>query len=160
VDQRLDPNPLAEWSTWAAAALAVVAAVVVVVLPLGGTNRVLGAAAPFAIAAAALVAGALTSRRPGWLTALLYAAAALALLYGIVLALALPLRLSVEGTCLPAPASCPLGFDRPETSAENTAVYAAAVSGALALVLTFIAVEARYLRKPRPKRDREAPPPS
>lgn len=153
MDRRLDPSRLAEWCTWAAAALAAAATVVAIAAPAGGTNRVLASAVPFGIGAAALVAGALTSRRVAWLGGLLYIAASLAILYGMVLALSLPLRLSVEGTCPPAPASCPLGFERPETSAESFAVYAAATCGALAVVLAFVAVEARYLRRSRPRRD-------
>jgi hypothetical protein len=153
VDRRLDPSRVAQWCTWAAAALAAAGGVVAIAVTAGGSNRVLAAAPPLIIGAAALVAAALTSRRVAWLGGLLYAAASLAVLYGMVLALLLPLRLSVEGTCPPAPSSCPLGFERPATSAENFAVYAAGAGGALAVVLTFVAVEARYLRRSRPKRD-------
>ncbi len=154
----MDPSRLAVWCTWAAAALAAAGSVVAIAVPAGGTNRVLAAALPFAIGAAALVAGALTSRQVGWLGGLLYIAASLAILYGMILALSLPLRLSVEGTCPPSPASCPLGFERPVTSAENFAVVVAATCGALAVVLTFVAVEARYLRRPRPTRDPDTRP--
>jgi hypothetical protein len=153
VNRRLDPSQVAKWCTWAAATLAAAGCVVAIVVPGGGSNRVLAAALPLAIGAAALVAAALTSLRVGWLGGLLYAAASLATLYGMVLALVLPLRLSVEGTCPPAPASCPLGFERPATSAESFAVYAIAACGALAVVLTFVAVEARYLNRSRASRD-------
>jgi hypothetical protein len=132
--------------------------VIAIAAPAGGTNRVLGVAVPFALSAIALAVSALASRRVGWLGGALLAAATLAILYGGLLAVSLPLRLAVEATCPPAQSSCPLGFDRPATAGENFAVYAAAIGGATALVLTFVAVEARYLRKPRPKQHpRNAP---
>ncbi len=122
----------------------------------------LGVALPLAVGAAVLAANALISRRLGWLGGgLLYAAASLAILYGMILALSVPVRLAVEGICPPTSAPCPLGFERPASSAENFAVYAATACGALALALAFVAVEARYLRTPRPQKDQpDTPPPS
>jgi hypothetical protein len=150
--ERLQRLTAAELCTWAAFVVALAGAVLAIAVPSGGTNRVLGAALPFAIGAAVLAANAVTWQRRT-LGALLYAAAALAILYGILLALSVPLRLAVEGTCPLASTSCPLGFEYPATAGENFAVYAATICGALALVLLFIAFELRFLRKPRPVRD-------
>jgi hypothetical protein len=132
--------------------------VIAIAAPAGGTNRVLGVAVPFAIGAVALAASVPASRLVAWLGGALLAAATLAILYGGLLAVSLPLRLAVEGTCPPAESSCPLGFDHPATAGENFAVYAAAIGGATALVLTFVVVEVRYLRKPRPHLHRTNPP--
>ncbi|HYM97023.1 MAG TPA: hypothetical protein VET26_06975 [Candidatus Sulfotelmatobacter sp.] len=158
MSQQPERNRSAEWSTWAGAALAAVAAAAAILIPAGGQNRVVGVAAPMAVGAAALVANVLTMRSIAWIGALLYAAASLALLYGMILAVSVPVRLSVSGTCPQSTVSCPLGFERPLTSAENAAIYVAVTLGVIALVLTFIAVETRYLRKPRPLRYRDAPP--
>lgn len=150
-------NRVADWGTWAASAFAAVCSVIAIAAPAGGTNRVLGVAVPFAIGAVALAASALASRRVGWLSGALLAVATLAILYGGLLAVSLPLRLAVEGTCPKAAPSCPLGFDRPITAGENFAVYASAIGGVTALVLAFVVVEARYLRKPRPHQQRTDP---
>lgn len=151
---------VADVCTWAAGAIAAAGAVVAIAVPAGGTNRVLGVALPFAVGAAALAANALISLRTGWLSLLLYATASLAVLYGMILALSVPVRLAIDGTCPPTAASCPLGFERPASSAEIFAVYAAAACGAVALALAFVAVEARHLRPPRPPKDQPVIPPS
>lgn len=160
VDRRPWRNRLADTCTWAAAAFAAAGAVVAIAAPAGGTNRVLGVALPFAVGGAALVANALISLRAGWLSVLLYAIASLAVLYGMIFALSVPVRLAVEGICPPTPAPCPLGFERPASSPEIFAVYAATACGAFALALAFVAVEARHLRPPRPPKDRPVVPPS
>jgi hypothetical protein len=141
-----------EWSLWAACLLTVGAAVVpLVVVPSGGINRIAGATLPLSIAAAALAANALTRRRGALLSGLLYAAATLAILYGLILVLSVPLRLAIQGVCQPAPASCPLGFDRPMTSAESFGVTLLVVLGALSLLFTFIAAEVEYIHRPKPR---------
>lgn len=144
-------NRVVQWCTWAACALACAGAVVSLVVTAEGANREGRVALPLAIAAAALASSALTWRRSGWLGGLLYAVAALTVLYATILALSLPVRLAVEGTCSAAPTPCPLGFERPATPAETFAMYSAVIAGAAALLLIFAAVEARYLRtRPRP----------
>jgi hypothetical protein len=140
----------AEWSLWIACVLTIAGALSTVVAPAGGTNRLSGVALPFAISAAAQAANALTQRRGGLWSGLLYAAAALTVLYGVILALSVPLRLTIEGSCKPAPAPCPLGFDVPITSGENFAVYAAVICGVLALAICFVAAELQF----RPRRPR------
>jgi hypothetical protein len=158
MNQRLRELTAAELFTWAAFALAVACAVLAIAVASAGTNRVQGTALPFAIGAAVLAASAVTWQRRT-LGVILYAAAALAILYGILIALSVPLRLAVEGTCPLTAASCPLGFEYPATSAENFAVSAVTICGAVALVLLFIAFELRFVRKPRPVRDETGPQP-
>ncbi|MFI4971799.1 MAG: hypothetical protein ACHP7H_03895 [Hyphomicrobiales bacterium] len=161
MDRRPGRNRLADACTWAAAAFAAAGAVVAIASPTGGANRVSGVALPLAVGAAVLAANALISLRVGRLGGgLLYAAASLAILYGMILAMSVPVRLAVEGICPPTSA-CPLGFERPASSAEIFAVYAATACGAFALALAFVAVEARYLRTPRRQKDQpDTPPPS
>ena len=141
---RFSRDQAISWSLWAACALAAAGALFVLAAPARGENRVAVMAFPFAIAAAALAANALTQHRNRWLAALLYALAGLGVAYGIAVGLSLPLRLAVEGTCHPSPAPCPLGFDRPITGGESFGLEAAVICGSLALVLSFIAVEIQY----------------
>jgi hypothetical protein len=139
-----------QWGTWTACGLASVAAVISLVVTAAGSNREGRVALPLAIAAAVLATSAVTSGRSGWFGALLYVVATLALLYEMILAASLPVRLTIEGTCPAALESCPLGFERPETQGEMFVMYSAVIAGAVSLLLTFAVVEARYLRAPRP----------
>lgn len=144
------PNGLStvDWCLLVGCVLSAAGAVIVLAAPAGGTNRISGVALPFALSAVAQVANVLTRRRSGWLSGLLYAVAVLAILYGVILAVSVPLRLAIEGPCQPAPAPCPLGFDLPIRAGENVAVYAAVVSGALSMLITFLALELQF----RPRR--------
>jgi len=138
------PRQTVTWCLWVACGLVVAGGVVALAAAAGGTDRIAGVALPFAVAAAALAANALTQSRRSWLSLLLYVAAALAVCYGMLFVLSLPLRLAVEDICQPAPAPCPLGFDRPITTGENFGVYAVVISGLLALFSTFLAAEFQY----------------
>jgi hypothetical protein len=139
-----DRGRLLVWLQWAACAVLILGAVIALVVPRGGENRIAPVAVPFGIAAAALAAISLMPRTTRWVTAALYAAAGLGASYGVLVAAAVPLRLSVESSCAPAPAPCPLGYDRPLSSAENFALEAAVACGILALLLVFFAAELRY----------------
>lgn len=146
------PNGLsaADWCLLVGCVLTAAGGVIVLVAPAGGANRVSGVALPFAVSAVAQLANVLTRRRNGWLSGLLYAVAVLAILYGVILAVSVPLRLTIEGPCQPAPAPCPLGFDLPIRAGESIAVYAAVVCGLVSMVFTFVAVELQF----RPRRSR------
>jgi hypothetical protein len=146
------PNGLsaADWCLLVGCVLTAAAGVIVLVAPAGGANRVSGVALPFAVSAVAQLVNVLTRRRSAWLSGLLYAVAVLAILYGVILAVSVPLRLTIEGPCQPAPASCPLGFDLPIRAGETIAVYAAVVCGLLSMVVDFVAVELQF----RPRRIR------
>jgi hypothetical protein len=133
------------------------AGVITLVAPAGGINRLAQIALPFAVSAAAQAVNALTLRRSGWWSALLYVAAALALFYGVVLALSVPIRLTIEGSCQPAPAPCPLGFDLPFTARENVALYAAVIFSVLSLLTTFVAAELQFRTHGARTPDRDIP---
>lgn len=146
------PNGLsaADWCLLVGCVLTAAGGVIVLVAPAGGSNRVSGVALPFAVSAVAQLANVLTRRRNGWLSGMLYAVAVLAMLYGVILAASVPLRLTIEGPCQPAPAPCPLGFDLPIRAGETVAVYAAVVCGLVSMVFNFVAVELQF----RPRRSR------
>jgi hypothetical protein len=146
------PNRLSavDWCLLVGCVLTAAGGVIVLAAPAGGANRVSGVALPFAVGAVAQLANVLTRRRSGWWSGLLYAVAVLAILYGVILAVSLPLRLTIEGPCQPAPAPCPLGFDLPIRAGETIAVYAAVVCGLLSMVVDFVAVELQF----RPRRIR------
>lgn len=143
-----------EWCLWAACVLSAAGAVVALAVPAGGINRLSGVALPLAVSAAAQATNALTHRRSGLWSGLLYVAAALAILYAVILAVSVPLRLTIEGSCQPAPAPCPLGFDVPLTARENLAIYAAVICGGLSLLINFVAAELQF----RPRRTRTPDP--
>jgi hypothetical protein len=146
------PNGLSavDWCLLVGCVLTVAGGVIVLAAPAGGANRVSGVALPFALSAVAQLANVLTRRRSGWLSGLLYTVAVLAILYGVILAASLPLRLTIEGPCQPAPAPCPLGFELPIRAGETIAVYAAVIGGLLSMVINFVAVELQF----RPRRSR------
>jgi len=146
------PNGLsaADWCLLVGCVLTAVGGVIALVAPAGGANRVSGVALPFAVSAVAQLANVLTRRRNAWVSGLLYGVAVLAILYGVILAVSVPLRLTIEGPCQPAPAPCPLGFDLPIRAGETIAVYAAVFCGLLSMVLNFVAIELQF----RPRRMR------
>jgi hypothetical protein len=110
--------------------------------------------------AIALAGGAIFSWRMQWLGPVAYAAGTLAILYAILIALSLPVRLAGEGACPAAATSCPLGFERPATPAEMDVIYITVATASLALLLIFMAVELRYFRSLRPARNTHKNPPS
>jgi hypothetical protein len=156
VIRRFNRDQALSWTLWAACALAAIGAVVVLAAPGRGENRIAVMAFPFAVGTAALAANALIPNRNPWLGGLLYALAGLGVAYGIAVGVSLPLRLAVEGSCRPAPAPCPLGFDRPMTGGESFGLEAAVACGFVALVLSFVAIELQY----RPRLRLFGPPPN
>jgi len=133
------------WSFWLACALAVAAGVAPFVFG-GGSSRLGGAVFPFALGAILLGACALLYSRGKPLTALLYFLASLSIVYGVLAILALPLRLAVIGTCLPAPAACAPGLERPLTSGESTALGFAIGIGIVAILTGFFGLVTLYRR--------------
>ena len=146
------PNRLSavDWCLLIGCVLIAAGGVVVLLAPAGGTNRVSGVALAFAVSAVAQLANVVARRRNSWASGLLHALSVLAILYGVILAVSLPLRLTIEGACPPAPAPCPLGFDLPITAGESVAVFAAAVCGAVSIVFDFVAVELQFRPRWRP----------
>jgi hypothetical protein len=125
------------WSFWLACGLAATGAIAPLLLAAGGSNRIAGAAIPFGVAAVALAANALTYQRGRPLATGLYFIAGLALVYGMLSMIAVPLRLAVLGTCPPAPALCPVGFERPMTGGEDSGLAFGVAMGTLAILVGF-----------------------
>jgi hypothetical protein len=140
------------WAFWLACGFAVVGAVAPFVFG-GGSNRLNGAVTPFALAAVALGACALLYRQGRPIATGLYFIASLAIVYGILAMLAVPLRLAVLGTCPPAPAPCGVGLERPLTGGENSALGFAVGIGIVAIFTGFFGLITLYRRQ-------SAPPPS
>ena len=133
------------WAFWLACGLSLIAGLVPLVFG-GGSNRMGGVLIPFAFAAIFLAACALlyTQGRP--IATLLYFLASLAIVYGILAVLTLPLRLAVIGTCPPAPLACPAGLERPMTSGESTALGLTVGLGIVAILTGFFALVTLYRR--------------
>lgn len=133
------------WAFWLACVLAAVAALAPFVLG-GGSDRLGGAAVPFAVAAVALGACALLYKQGRPIATGLYFLASLAIVYGILSMVAVPLRLAVLGTCPPAPAPCGAGLERPLTGAENAALGFAVGIGVVAILTGFFGLVTLYRR--------------
>jgi hypothetical protein len=131
------------WAYWISCGLAVVGGVSPFLLA-GGSNRLSGALLPFGLAAVAFGACALLYQRGKSVASGLYLVASLAIVYGMLTLLGVPLRLAVEGICPPAPANCPIGFERPMTSAESTALGFAIGMGIVALLTSSFGLVTLY----------------
>jgi hypothetical protein len=125
------------WSFWIACGLAVTGGILPLLLAAGGTNRIAGAAIPFGVAAVALAAAALLYPQGRPVATALYFVAGMALVYGMLLMIAVPLRLAVIGTCDPAPALCPSGFERPMSGGEDSGLAIGVAMGTLAILVGF-----------------------
>ena len=104
---------------------------------------------PVVLTAAVLVAlaiAALTYRRGTSITALVYFVSGLAIAYGMLLVLAVPLRLAVLGSCPPAPARCAAGLELQLSTVENSGLTIAVVFGVLALFTGFVGLVVLYRR--------------
>jgi hypothetical protein len=130
---------------WFACGLSAVAGVVPIVFG-GGSNRIGGVLIPFAVAAILLAAGALLHSQGRPITTLLYFLASLAIVYGMLAILTLPLRLAVIGTCPPVPAACTSGLERPMTGGESTALGLTIGLGIVAILTGFFALVSLYRR--------------
>ena len=133
------------WAFWIACGLAAVGGVAPFLLG-GSSNRISGVVFPYALGAIALGACAVLYPRGRSVTTALYFVASLAIVYGILALVAVPLRLAVIGTCPPEPARCALGFERPLTSAEDTALAFAIGMGIVAILTGFFALVILYRR--------------
>ncbi len=131
---------------WIAGGIVAIGAVGPLFVGGGIHSRIVGVFIPFAIAAAALVINGLMYQQGRPLAVTLYFIAGLAIVYGILAMLAVPLRLAVVGTCPPAPAHCPLGFEQPLTSGENNGLGVATFCGVLAILTGFYGLLLFYRR--------------
>lgn len=139
----------AVWGFWAAGALAAIGGVSPIVFA-GFSGRLTGVVLPFWIAAIAFAACGFLYQQGRGTTSILYFVAGLAVVFGLLAILSLPLRLAVLGTCPAAPAPCPTGLPRPLTIAENNGLDAAAVLGILAIFVGFFGLALVYRRPPVP----------
>jgi hypothetical protein len=131
---------------WIAGGIVAIGAVAPLFVGGGIHSRIAGVFIPFAIAAAALVINGFIFQQGRPLAVTLYFIAGLAIVYGILAMLAVPLRLAVVGTCPPAPAHCPLGFEQPITSGENNGLGVATFCGVLAILSGFYGLLLFYRR--------------
>lgn len=135
-------------------------------MPGGGFGRLGAPIISFAIAALASGACALLYTRGRQVASLLYFLASLAIVYGILAMLTLPLRLAVIGTCPPAPAACGPGLERSLTSGESNALELAIALGIAAILSGYFGLamlrrrEARPLPSPTPDTRRNPPVPT
>ena len=143
------------WSFWIACGLAITGGILPLLLAAGGTNRIAGAAIPFGVAAAAFAAAALLYPQGRPVATALYFVAGMALVYGMLLMIAVPLRLAVIGTCAPAPALCPLGFERPMSGGEDSGLAIGVAMGTLAILVGFFGLLMLFRIRPQA----ETPPP-
>jgi len=146
VEQDVIKVQRAMWAFWVAAALAAIGAVAPLSFSIGAHSRLQWVIVPFGIAAVVLGINAVMYHQGRSLAATLYFVAGLAIVYGILAMVAVPLRLAVVGTCPPAPARCPLGYEQPMTSAENSGLALASFCGVLAIFVGFYGLLMLYRR--------------
>jgi hypothetical protein len=134
------------WAFWIACGLTVTGAVLPLLLVVGTSSRISGVAIPFAVAAVAFAVNALIYHQGRPLAAVLYFIAGLAIVYGILALLAVPLRLAVVGTCPASQASCPSNFERVLTVSEDAGLTIAVAMGVLAILTGFFGLLMLYRR--------------
>lgn len=142
-------EPRVLWSFWIACGLAATGGILPFLLTAGGTNRIAAAALPFGIAAMALAVAALMYKRGRPLATALYFVAGIALVYGMLSMIAVPLRLAVLGTCDPTPAVCAAGFERPLSSGENSGLAIGIAMGTLAILVGFFGLLMLFRIRPQ-----------
>ena len=135
------------WSFWAAAAFAAIGAAAPLAFSIGAHSRLTGVVIPFAVAAAVFAVNALMYQQGRPLAVALYFIAGMAIVYGILAMLAVPIRLAVVGTCAGASTTCPAGLEQPLTSGENDGLTAATFCGVLAVFVGFYGLLVLYRRR-------------
>ena len=162
----MDSTPQKEarvlWSFWLACGLSITGGIAPLLLAAGGTNRVSVTLIPFGVAAAAFAVDALIFDRGKPIATSLYFVASIALVYGMLAMIAIPLRVAVLGTCPPAPAACPVGFEYQLTSGENSGLAIGIAMGTLAILVGFFGLLMLFRIRPQvytpvPPVRREAP---
>jgi hypothetical protein len=138
------------WSFWLACGLAATGAIAPFLLTAGGPNRMAFVAIPFGIAAIAMAVNALTYRRGRSLATALYFLAGIALVYGMLSMVAVPLRLAVVGICTQqGPTACPAGSELPLTAGESNGFAIAMLTGALAILVAFFGLWIMFRTRPK-----------
>ena len=80
----------------------------------------------------------------------LYFLASLAIVYGMLAMLSVPVRLAVTVTCPPAPALCGSGFERPLNGGETNELGFAVGVGIVAIVIGYFGLVTLYRRQAAP----------
>lgn len=151
MDQNVERDPRVMWIFAVSALIVIIGAVAPVALTAGSENRLNIVAIPYVIAAIALAVNAFMYTQGRLIAAALYFIAGLAIVYGILSMLSVPLRLAVAGTCPTSEATCPLGFEHPLTNGETNGLDTATICGILAIFIAFYGLAMVYRRrKPAP----------
>lgn len=111
----------------------------------GLSGRLTAVVIPYWAAALVLAGCAFLHVQGRALIGTLYFLAGLAIVYGMLAMLAVPLKLAVVGTC-PVNARCPAGLQAPLTSAENSIIALAMAGGLLAIGFGFFGLVTMYRR--------------
>ena len=147
MEQNVQHDQRVRLAFWVAGGIVAIGAVAPVVVGGGIHSRIAGVFIPFAIAAVALVINGFMYQQGRPIAVTLYFIAGLAIVYGILALLAVPLRLAVVGTCPPAPAHCPVGFEQQLSSGESNGLGVATFSGVLAIFAGFYGLLLFYRRQ-------------
>lgn len=148
MDSTSEQNPGITWAFWAACVLAAAGAVVPLIFGGGFNSRIAGVLVPFGVAAVAMAVNAMYRQLGRLFAVLLYFVAGVAMVYGVLGMLAIKLTLLVGGSCEPAPAACPPGFERPLTSAESDSINVVVVLAVLSILAGFFGLMLMYRRRP------------
>jgi hypothetical protein len=140
-------DPRVMWAYWVACGLTVVGAVAPLVTSAGTHTRFAGVAVPFGVAAVAFAVSALMYQHGRPLAVALYFIAGMAIVYGILAMVAIPIRLAVVGTCPPSPLQCPVGFEPALTDGENSGFDVAIFCGILAVFVGFYGLLVLFRRR-------------
>jgi hypothetical protein len=162
MDSTLERDARVLWSFWLACGLAVTGGLAPLVLASGGPDRLATVIVPYLVAAGASAANALMYQRGKSLATVLYFLAGVAIVYGMLMMFAVPLRLAVTGTCPDPPAACPPGLERGFSSGEVTGFTLAVLMGVFSILSGFLGLMLLYRRKPKwqatPPMERVIPP--
>jgi hypothetical protein len=138
------------WSFWIACGLSVTGGIAPLLLAAGGPNRVAGVVVPFGVAAVAMGANALMYHQGRPLATGLYFIGSIALVYGMLSMIAVPLRLAVLGTCSTAAALvCPPGSELPLSTGENSGLAIGIAMGTIAILVGFFGLLMLFRIKPQ-----------
>jgi hypothetical protein len=159
------------WSFWIACGLSVTGGVAPLLLAAGGPNRIAGVVVPFGVAAVAMGVNALMYHQGRPLATGLYFIGSLALVYGMLSMIAVPLRLAVLGTCSSSAALvCPPGAELPLSTGENSGLAIGIAMGTIAILVGFFGllmlfrIKPQFATPPPTRREMEsrvvAPPPA
>lgn len=133
------------WSFWLAAAIVFIGGLLPLVF--GGTSsRVNVVVVPFTIGSIGLAACALLNNQGRAIVAVVYFIAGLAIVFGLLSMVSLPIRLAALGSCPVAPNPCTTGLPRALSDAENTGIAAATAFGIVAVFVGFFGLVTLYRR--------------